>query len=259
MTPLLLLVAFVLGVEEPASVKLGDLKVVADSSFKPTAGDFSVISRHDKATATLTPAVGFATLEGYRLATKPEAIPVMSPCVVIELKKVDNEPEAAHVIFINGPLKGRTLWTSSSSAGRFVADPKLKPSARSLPTARKRTSRAESFEEGDLMLTDLTTGPSVFSSPLVPAVSVEGRVKNLTSQPVDSWRVTVTYEDRAGQLVTTSDAILTPSPIPPGGVATFKTNDAEKPGMYAVKLEFTAGVGKTVTWIDRSGKNAKKR
>jgi hypothetical protein len=87
-------------------------------------------------------------------------------------------------------------------------------------------------------------------------VSVEGRVRNVSGVPLPQVKTSITYEDKNGRLVATSDAYLKPDPIPAGSFATFRSFDGFKAGMDHVKLEFLSGGDAAVPWSDRSGAKA---
>jgi hypothetical protein len=127
------------------------------------------------------------------------------------------------------------------------ADGLVPPRAR---RARRPAASATPELRADLFLLDVTVNPSGIAGML----TVDGRARNVSDSPLEFVRVTVAFEDRGGRLLATTMTFLTPSPIPPGGFATFKALDKLLPGTDHIKLDFAMKAGESVPWVDKSGK-----
>ncbi|WP_422930862.1 FxLYD domain-containing protein [Singulisphaera sp. PoT] len=102
-----------------------------------------------------------------------------------------------------------------------------------------------------LVLTDIVAKPSDSERYL----EVQGRVKNASGESLDSLKIAITLEDRAGNLLETDDSYLKPDPLEPGEVGTFKLLVKAAERYDHLKVDFTAGSGKSIPWADKSGKD----
>lgn len=109
----------------------------------------------------------------------------------------------------------------------------------------------EEAEIGKMVLTDLVAKPSDSERYL----EVQGRVKNASDDSLKGLKIAVTLEGRAGNLLETDDAYLKPDPLEPGEVGTFKLLVKSAERYDHLKVDFTARSGKSVPWVDKSGKD----
>jgi TPR repeat protein len=101
----------------------------------------------------------------------------------------------------------------------------------------------------ELVLTDTVVNQSATGS----YVYVEGRFRNVSSHMLNFLRISVTFEDSLGKLVTTEQTFSEPSNVPPGITGTFKASAPSNPRFAGVKLSFSSG-NKPVEWRDGTGK-----
>jgi hypothetical protein len=174
--------------------------------------------------------------------------------------KLASGPFAGHLGWVMGPQLSRPEVFERES-GR-AADP---PAGQPEPgrnadeprrnAGRKRPARrpaeAAAPVAGDLVLTDLAVNPSATGNWII----VQGRFRNVSDRELSSLRVTVSLEDRSGQLVKSEMTFCQPSSIAPGGSGSFQVMP-ETDGRYArVKIEFMDSE-RAISWVDRSGKDA---
>jgi hypothetical protein len=122
------------------------------------------------------------------------------------------------------------------------------PSRKSSGPARSLVGPAPALEV-QLVLTDAAVNPSVTGN----LVYVEGRYRNVSAETLNFVLIVVIFEDSAGKLVTTEEAISEPPIVSSGGIATFKATARSDPRFDHFKLSFSSS-GKPLDWRDATGK-----
>jgi TPR repeat protein len=126
------------------------------------------------------------------------------------------------------------------------------------PMSKEKSAKADALPRemlpsvAKLVLTDVVITPAGYGD----TVYVDGRVRNTSGENLAGVEVNVSAEDRNGGLLGNSHAYLSPDPIPPGGVGSFKAIDSGHPGISRVTLDFMGDRQKPIVWVDRSGKRA---
>ncbi len=72
-------------------------------------------------------------------------------------------------------------------------------------------------------------------------MKVEGEVKNITNEPIDRIRAVVTWRTKAGELITTDEAMIEYRPLMPGQTSPFSTLSTKNPLMDTYGVAFAIG------------------
>ena len=75
---------------------------------------------------------------------------------------------------------------------------------------------------------------------------LEGQVKNISSQSLQSVTAVATFYDANGGFITTSDALIDYNPILPGQTSPFKVMKTENPAMKKANVEFKYLMGGSI-------------
>jgi hypothetical protein len=82
--------------------------------------------------------------------------------------------------------------------------------------------------------------------------SVEGQVKNVSSEPLKHVAVVATWFDRNDTFIRTNSALIDHDPILPGQTSPFKTISRSNPEMSKFSLEFKRLAGGTIRTEDKT-------
>lgn len=76
----------------------------------------------------------------------------------------------------------------------------------------------------------------------------QGRVKNISSQPIRNVEALVTWETKGSEFITSDSSLIDYNPILPGQTSSFKVMEPENPAMSKAYVEFkTLGGGTLLT------------
>lgn len=72
---------------------------------------------------------------------------------------------------------------------------------------------------------------------------VEGMVKNISPEPLESVQAVAIFSDNDGNFITSADALIDYRPILPGQSSPFKVMKSENPAMKSARVEFKQFAG----------------
>lgn len=76
--------------------------------------------------------------------------------------------------------------------------------------------------------------------------TAEGRVKNISDEPLQTVEAVVQFNTSGGELITTDSAVIDYNPILPGQTSAFKVMARYNPAMKTAELEFKELLGGTI-------------
>jgi hypothetical protein len=100
-----------------------------------------------------------------------------------------------------------------------------------------------------LILLDLVISPALEGK----VVHIDGRVKNISDEPIKDVRVNVSLETADGKLLGTTRGFASPDPIPPGATATFQAREYDNLSFGHVTLDFVEHGDNAIPWHDQTG------
>ncbi len=125
----------------------------------------------------------------------------------------------------------------SSTPRRKAARSKTTPINRETPSGTK------------LILLDLAISPALEGK----VMHIDGRVKNISDEPIKDVRVNVSLETAGGKLLGTTRGFASPDPIPPGATATFQAREYDNLSFGHVTLDFVEHGDNAIPWHDQTG------
>ena len=173
-----------------------------------------------------------------------------------ELKRVED-------IVSSSPFAGFGFPSTVSKPADAVEDdttptepdsvPRPEPKAKIRSTRQRGAQAQEEIPIGSkIVLLDVVITPAGFGD----AVYIEGRIKNISDESLEGVHSNITLENRSGGFLGNTLVYVTPDPIPPGAVGSFKCTDLNHPEIARVTLDFMTRGDKPIVWVDRSGKQA---
>ncbi len=215
---------------------------------------------------TLLP-LGACYLEGKGTVADPEkGIDLLKKAETAAKREGNDKAEAiAHKVLAEKTQEGRInllrheIGWSSDDFASFVGPGDVKTALGGPPHSSKSSRKA--IRSGrppvappvrpnvQLVLTDAV----VNLSPTGNSVYVEGRFRNVSSKMLEFLRISVTFEDSSGKMVTTGRTYSEPASLPPGATGTFTVIEASDTRFAGVKLDFSCD-NQPVEWQDESGK-----
>ncbi|WP_422929306.1 hypothetical protein [Singulisphaera sp. PoT] len=151
-------------------------------------------------------------------------------------------------------VKQRLAIIDEKLGWSFTPVPKIEDPASAMPKVAEPKKKKKAVAKdvgGQLTLTDIVLKVPDFGK----YYNLDGRVRNLSDQPYETIKVTVTVEDRAGRLVTTEVGLVTPDPLEPNAVGTFSILGKQDPRFHHLKVDFATIGGRAIPWKDKSGEN----
>ena len=85
----------------------------------------------------------------------------------------------------------------------------------------------------------------------------EGRIKNISAEPLRNVQAIVTFSTKSGDFITTDDALIDLNPILPGQTSSFKVIATENPAMAKASVDFKTLMGGSVSWKKRESTKKK--
>jgi hypothetical protein len=79
-------------------------------------------------------------------------------------------------------------------------------------------------------------------------------VKKISGQSLRNVQAVVTYRDRAGNFITSDDALIEYNPILAGQTSPFKVLTTQNPEMRTAFIEFKELMGGTIAYVDSTSK-----
>lgn len=86
--------------------------------------------------------------------------------------------------------------------------------------------------------------------------TAEGRVKNISSEPLSRVEAVVSYSTKDGTFITSDDAIIEFDPILPGQTSPFKVITSYNPAMSRASVDFKKLMGGSIQWREREMRKA---
>jgi hypothetical protein len=85
-------------------------------------------------------------------------------------------------------------------------------------------------------------------------VEAEGRVKNISDEPIRSVVAVVQFESKSGEMITAGDALIDFNPIMPGQTSPFKVMETYNPMMKSASITFKEHFGGEIQTYRRKGR-----
>ena len=82
-------------------------------------------------------------------------------------------------------------------------------------------------------------------------MTVQGQVKNISSEPLEFVKVIITWYDQEGAFVLFDDSFIELDPILSGETSLFETFTAVNPAMFKFTVEFQRSSGGSIPHEDR--------
>ncbi len=89
--------------------------------------------------------------------------------------------------------------------------------------------------------------------------TVEGQVKNVSSEPLDNVKVVVSWFTKDGTFVKKDDALIDYRPLLPGQTSPFSSMASSNPAMTGFRVEFTTFRGAVLEHVDHSDEKKKRK
>jgi TPR repeat protein len=129
--------------------------------------------------------------------------------------------------------------------------PKHESSTPRRKAARSKTTpiNREILSGTKLILLDLAISPALEGK----VMHIDGRVKNISDEPIKDVRVNVSLETAGGKPLGTTRGFASPDPIPPGATATFRAREYDNLSFGHVTLDFVEHGDNAIPWHDQTG------
>ena len=174
-----------------------------------------------------------------------------------ELKRVENIMSYSPFADSGFPPSTASKPSDAEEDDDTLSEPDTTPLPE--PKAKKRSTQ----QMGAQAQEDIPTGSKIVLLDVVitptgigDAVYIEGRVKNISDESLERVHSSIVLESRSRGFLGNTTVYVTPDPIPPGAVGSFKGVDMNHPDIAHVTLDFMTRGDKSIIWVDRSGKRA---
>jgi hypothetical protein len=86
-------------------------------------------------------------------------------------------------------------------------------------------------------------------------ITISGQVKNISGSPMKDVEAVATFVDKAGNFVTSDDALIDYNPILAGQTSPFKVMQTENPAITSWKVSFKSLFGSEIPYLKNTSKN----